>query len=536
MDRLEARQKIYNAFYAFLNRFSALTEIQEKAMDVILEGDDAILVAPSASGKTEAVLAPLCFRLLSQGKKVGIKILYISPTRSLVNDLEVRTKGPVENLGLSLAVRTGDRKQSILKNQPDILVTTPESFDSLLCRHPNLFQSVISVVVDEAHFLDGTYRGDQLTILLRRLLTWHCQDKVQLIAMSATVQDPNELGKRLFLKEAKIIKVDKQRPIQFVEAEDYLDALQIMRRLEIDKALIFCNSRQDVELYARKIRSAKIWPEHRIAVHHASLSKTEREGVEKAFRWWGAGLIVCTNTLEVGIDVGDVDAVVLMGAPLSVASFYQRVGRGCRRKTGMVAICVPLEKKDVEMFKMIKEAVQTQTMPVQHYERDLSVVVQQAFSMLYGRPKGIRISDLVDMLKPLFDEKTIVEILQYLINQGLIQETFNHTLIASSVVMDMGEKGLIHSNIPDEPAVTVIDLKTGMALGEMVVSKNAQVLTLGGYFWQVLHREKGVVKVVRLPYELGGVNSFKQRPAQGAFSKYLPPYMRGDKSITSGYR
>ncbi|HOU52841.1 MAG TPA: helicase-related protein [Myxococcota bacterium] len=129
--------------------------------------------------------------------------------------------------------------------------------------------------------------------------------------------------------------------MQIVYAGDPVAATRLMREHGLAKAIGFCNSRRRVEDLARGLAAMPAWPPERVMVHHASLSRREREDAERAFRRFEAGLLVCTTALEQGVDIGDVDAVVLVGASDSVASFQQCVGRSCRRASGLLAICVP---------------------------------------------------------------------------------------------------------------------------------------------------------------------------------------------------
>ena len=139
-DRANVRAVLPRAFGPFLSRFPGLTAIQANAIPVLVTGRDAVVVAPAASGKTEAVLAPLCERLMSHRTGAPIMV-YIVPTRALSNDLELRIAEPCGALGLRVVVRTGDRPADIAGAEADIVVTTPESLDSLICRHPERFDS-----------------------------------------------------------------------------------------------------------------------------------------------------------------------------------------------------------------------------------------------------------------------------------------------------------------------------------------------------------------------------------------------------------
>jgi len=165
---IDIKKKLSRAWNTFFSKFEKLLEIQLKAIPVVLERKNAIVVSSTASGKTEAVVAPLIERFLREEWK-NLAILYISPTKALVNDIYYRLNGQLEELEVSVSIKTGDNPQFNPNKPPNFLITTPESFDSLLCRHPGSFNDIKAVVLDELHLLDNTYRGDQLRLLLKRL-------------------------------------------------------------------------------------------------------------------------------------------------------------------------------------------------------------------------------------------------------------------------------------------------------------------------------------------------------------------------------
>lgn len=517
------------AFHAFLGRFPRLTELQAEALPVIHSGRDAVVVGPAASGKTEAALTPLCDRLLSDPPVEGAGILYVVPTRALANDTEVRVRDGCEVLGLRLVIRTGDRPVPLRAgDRADLLVTTPESLDSLLCRWPHGFCAVRAVVVDEAHLLDHTVRGDQMGILIRRLLRWHVLGpRPQMLALSATIADPAGLGRRLFGGEVVVVRAGRSRSLEVVFAQDVPSALHEVRARGLTKVLVFCNTRREVEVTAALVREKCPWPPERVAVHHGSLSRREREEVERAFRWWGAGVLVCTMTLEVGVDVGDVDAVVLYGAPEGVEAFYQRVGRGCRRKAGMLALCVPRDDMERSIFETIIEDVRSGTLHPTPWEPDPAVAVQQVFSILFGRREGVSRDELLDVLSPIASREVIVAILDHLHTLGFTAPAPRNRLIATTELMDLGERGSIHSNLADSGAFEVRDARTGRPLGEVTLSfEPGQGLNLGGQTWRVVQRQRKTLLVRPADPQDLSFSPFGHRSSHSPFARYLPPEMR----------
>lgn len=528
IDRTAAMTALPRAFHAYLGRFARLTPIQARAIPVVLAGGDCVLVAPAASGKTEAALAPLCERLLRDPAPAGVGLVYVVPTRALANDTEARVRGPAGALGLIATVRTGDRPAALAARGTDLLITTPESLDSMLCRQSDVFAHVRSVVVDEAHQVDGTLRGDQLRVLLRRLAGWHAKPRPQMVAMTATVADPEAMGVRLLGREVPVVRAASDRPVQVSWAEDPVDAARAIRAAGLTKAIFFCNSRRRTEQVAALLSGGGPWPRERVMVHHGSLSRKEREEVESAFRRFEAGLLVSTNTMELGVDIGDVDAVALVGAPDSLASFYQRVGRGCRRRAGMRAWCVPDDEKDAARFRDIVAALEQGEMPAVDHAPDLSVIVQQVFSVLYGMRRPMARRWLVELLKVLADPPVVEQILDHLVVEGWLAPAPRGALVASTALMDMGERGRIHSNIADSRTVKVVDDDTGRVLGHVSAAAiDRGRVALAGREWEVAGSARGTMRLsARSAGGSGEAPLFAPRLDVGAFARYLPESLR----------
>jgi ATP-dependent Lhr-like helicase len=276
----------------------------------------------------------------------------------LVNDLFARLECPLGVIGLDLVRRTGDHPTR-LSDHPHVLLTTPESFDSLLCR--GLFRprsghalaQVTAVVLDEIHLLHGSPRGEMLTWLLERLRllrgharreSWVRQDKLQVVALSATLSNPASVV-REYLPGGTVVHVAGSRQIEVVsEGEPIEDCLPAyLHQIERpEKILVFCNSRKRADTLARDLAGKLQARKYTFAVHHGSLAKDLREDTEEKFHREKRIVVFATSTLELGIDIGDIDLVVLDGAPPDVNSLLQRIGRGNRRrKETRVMMCSP---------------------------------------------------------------------------------------------------------------------------------------------------------------------------------------------------
>ena len=341
--------KLPNTFRAFYGAFPSLFPFQVQAIEPILQGKDLILQSGTGSGKTEAVLAP-CLERISMSNGMD-RLVYVVPTRALAFDLK-RRFAPIitPRLGLGLGVRTGDIKRSGGRT-PHIMITTPESLDVLLgSRNPELraFASRVRMaIIDEVHPLVHQYRGRHLALVLKRLER-RTAGPLQKIALSATIADMGSIA-RFFDFSPTTIHISEDVRKEIVphlvhlknEAEE-LTALfdDLYRSFGYRKILLFANSRSACDrLFALLGQQGRF--SGAVGLHYSNLKPRERRAVERNFRKNPHALCVATSTLELGIDVGDVDAVVLYEPPDSVSAFLQRIGRANRRvqKTFFWGIC-----------------------------------------------------------------------------------------------------------------------------------------------------------------------------------------------------
>ncbi len=318
-----------------------LRPLQEQAIEPILAGEHALLIAPTAGGKTEAAVFPLLSKLLSEGGS-GLSILYLCPLRALLNNLEARLSGYLQWVGRRAAlwhgdVGTGDRK-AIQRDPPDLLLTTPESLEVMLVSHGidhgSLFSNLRAVVIDELHAFAADDRGWHLLALLERVAQVAGRD-LQRVGLSATVGNPegllgwlagSSLAPRRAIAPGSAAPLDAEVRIDYVATQE--NAAQVIARLHRgEKRLVFCDSRSRVEDLGFRLRSLGVATH----VSHGSLGLEERRAADRAFAEGRDCVIVSTSTLELGIDVGDLDRVIQIDAPSTVASFLQRLGRTGRR-------------------------------------------------------------------------------------------------------------------------------------------------------------------------------------------------------------
>lgn len=324
--------------------WGSLRPLQSEAIAPVLRGDDALLLAPTAGGKTEAALFPLLTRM-SEEAWSGTSVLYVCPLRALLNNLEPRVATYAGWLGRTAAVRHGDtttgaRKRQVL-NLPDILLTTPESLESMLVSTLSdprrLFADVRTVVVDEVHAFAGDDRGWHLLAVLERISRLAGRP-LQRIGLSATVGNAPDLlewlqgSNRISRSPATVVAPDggpsavPEMQLDYVGSEH--NAAKVIAALHHgEKRLVFADSRRTVENVSLGLRDFGV----ETYVSHSSLSVDSRRQAETAFSQARDCVIVSTSTLELGIDVGDLDRVIQIGAPYAVASLLQRLGRTGRR-------------------------------------------------------------------------------------------------------------------------------------------------------------------------------------------------------------
>lgn len=320
--------------------WSSLRPVQEQAGEALLDGDNAVILAPTAGGKTEASVFPMLSQMVERGP-TGVGALYIAPIKALLNNQADRLGLYTEMVGLRRFVWHGDTpdnaRRQFLAEPTELLMTTPESLEVMLVSsrvdERRIFADLRMVVIDEVHALAGTDRGAHLMSVLERLAHATGQD-VQRVGLSATVGNPAAILAWLqgsSKRAGRIVDPPRQpsrRQLLIVHRDDLETlALEAARMARDQKSLFFCQSRSTTEVVAGHMRRAGTT----VFVHHSAVSREERQIAEDRFHHGSDACIVCTSTLELGIDVGDLDRVLQAEAPDTVSSFLQRMGRTGRR-------------------------------------------------------------------------------------------------------------------------------------------------------------------------------------------------------------
>jgi len=473
--------------------FATPTEPQREAIPTLARGRDALVVAPTGTGKTETAMLPVLDALAESEDRFGVGALYITPLRALNRDMRERLEWWGDTLDLDVDVRHGDttdyRRSKQAEDPPDVLVTTPETLQAMLTgsKLRVALADVDHVVVDEVHELAAAKRGAQLTVGLERLR--EVAGQFQRIGLSATVGDPDEVGQFLTGgRPCSVVEVDigsrldvrVVRP-QITDRDDRL-ASKLVTDAETashvryiddlidghDSVLVFVNTRQTAEALGSRFKELGT----NLGVHHGSLSKDARIEVEDQFKAGELDALLCTSSMELGIDVGRVDHVVQYGSPRQVSRLVQRVGRAGHRRDQVSSGTVVTTHADdtLEALSIARQAGDGEVEPAGIHDGSLDTVANQVAGLVMdtGEIRAMAAYEILTRAYP-FRDLTREQF------KAVVRELAANNVVWLDEERDMLEKRrgtwqYFYQNlsmIPDEATYDVEDVASGKQVGTL---------------------------------------------------------------------
>jgi ATP-dependent helicase Lhr and Lhr-like helicase len=543
--------------------WTELRDAQEAAVAPILDGaHDVIVAATTASGKTEAAFLPIGSVLASDPSKNGLA-LYISPLKALINDQFGRLGSFFQHLDLPAYHWHGDvsatKKKQFVKDPRGVLLITPESLEGIFVRDGlyvhNIFRYLRYIVVDELHSFIGSERGCQLQSLMQRIEI-ACERRIPRIGLSATLGDmqlaaeflrPSRAkgvsvlvskgsGQALQIKVGGFESLGSDDAREESEENDAIDITKqsigedIFRSLRGTTNLVFANSRRNVEMFADLLRlrceqehlQNEFWP------HHGSLSKELREYAEAALKDESRpATAVCTSTLELGIDVGEVKSVAQIGPPYSVSSLRQRLGRAGRRgEPAILRVYIEephvselshpfdsLHSSLVQTIAIIRLLLEKWCEPPNSGGLHLSTLTHQVLAQIaqYGGIKPLLCWRHLCRDGPFqdIDGEMFKQVLQAMAAKELIMQSADGTLLPGS----LGEKIITHYSFltvfwtPEEYQL----ISGSNLLGTLPIDRPLKVnslLIFGGRRWKIVQIEEDRKTIHLLPASGGKVPKF----------------------------
>jgi ATP-dependent Lhr-like helicase len=525
------------------------SEIQKLAIQPILKKKNVLLIAPTGTGKTLAAVLPI-FDLYLSAKKInsvdGISILYITPLRALNRDILRRLIEIGKELGLDVQVRHGDTPTSArtkqAKKPPDMMITTPETLQAILPgkRMKEHLKHVKWLVVDEIHELATDKRGVQLSVAIERLrrLASH---EFQRIGLSATIGEAEKIAKFLSgsRNQAEVLKSSELRSLDVkiekikIEKKDHDQAKELgissanisrVRRIcelvtEPRSTLVFTNTREHAEALGSQINA--IHCRNSVKVHHGSLSREIREEVEAEFQKGDIKAVICTSSLELGIDVGTVDLVVHYMSPRQATRLIQRIGRsGHKIKSIPKGRIITTWADDIlESMVLIDHAKKGQLERVKVHENALDVLAHQIVGLVLDT-KHITVEEAYDVIRRAYPFRNIEPQVFYSVIKQLQQQRIIRLRDEGLSGKYLNTRRYYYENlsvIPDVKKYTVFDFSLKRRIGTLdqeFVAKRCKSSTefiMHGNTWRVISvdDEKMTVEVEAAASSLNAIPSWE---------------------------
>lgn len=473
--------------------FQTPTAPQREALGALAAGENALVIAPTGTGKTETAMLPVFDSIARAEDRFGISALYITPLRALNRDMRERLDWWGEELDVEVDVRHGDtsdyQRQKQANDPPDVLVTTPETVQAMLTgsKLREGLADLEHVIVDEVHELTSSKRGAQMAIGLERLV--ELAGDFQRIGLSATVGDPEDVGafltgnrpyeicevdagSRLDLRvlTPEIEPGDEGLASELVTEPEMASHVRAIREIvaENESTLIFVNTRQTAEALGSRFNVL----EANIGVHHGSLSKEARIEVEDGFKNGELDGLLCTSSMELGIDVGRVDHVVQYSSPREVSRLLQRVGRAGHRSDRISRGTVIATSPDdaLEALAIVDRARNGDVEPAEIHTGSLDTLANQITGLVmgHGEISARKAYGILTRAAPFSElpKETFREVVRELSRNRILWLDEE----ADSLEKSGGTWQYVYANlsmIPDEATFEVRDVASGRAVGTL---------------------------------------------------------------------
>jgi ATP-dependent helicase Lhr and Lhr-like helicase len=530
--------------------FVSPTDPQMKLVPIVMAGRNALLMAPTGTGKTEAAFLPILDYMIRNelARTKGIKLLYITPLRALNRDMLERMKWWCKRFDVRLGVRHGDTTSAERAGQsmapPDILITTPETLQAMLTgrRIRESLTALRWLVVDEVHELAEDKRGSQLSLALERLKRIVGKN-FQIIGLSATVGSPETIAKYLVGQgsECEVVRVPVEKSLELqvtrpeptaddkIFAETIFTFPEVAARLRLIRevvekyrsVLIFTNTRSEAEALANRFR---VWDSKLpIGIHHSSLSRATREAVEGNLREGKLSGVIATSSLELGIDIGFLDYVIQYNSPRQVSRLIQRVGRSGHRigQTSKGLVITQDSDDTLEAMVLCRRSLLGELEPLVPFKNASDAAIHQIAGLLV-ETNSWKLEDMYSLIRSAYPYSTLsVESLKNLLSYmrdrypKLLQFTESDNIVKRArdfkPLFEYYFENL--SMIPDEKQYIVIgegDKPVGV-LDEAFVSEYGQVgikFVEAGRCWKILEIYENRVYVAPEEDPTGAVPSW----------------------------
>lgn len=473
--------------------FQTPTAPQRAAIPTLANGSNALVIAPTGTGKTESAMLPVLSHITENGSQYGISALLVTPLRSLNRDMLNRLEWWGNVLDIEVDVRHGDtsqyQRQQQANDPPDVLITTPETIQAMLTGS-KLRQSVADlehVIIDEIHELVGSKRGAQLTVALERL--HRLAGVFQRIGLSATVGAPEDVADFLTgdrnceivdcgqqghldirVRHPEVTERDRDLAQELATDVEIASHIRVINEIVTanESTLIFVNTRTTAEGLGARLKEYG----SNLGIHHGSLSKDARIQVEDEFKDGDLDALLCTSSMELGIDVGHIDHVIQYQSPRQVRRLLQRIGRAGHRSGAVSRGTILTNNADdtLESLIIARKAAAGDVEPAEIHHGSLDTVANQIVGLVmgYGEIRAMRAYEIVTSAYPFREvtENQFKEIIEELAE--------NHVLYldkeTDALKKSKGSWQYFYSNlsmIPDEAKYTVTDIASGRQIGTL---------------------------------------------------------------------